>query len=217
MAFCCYLHHQFFNQQRFRADGILFPNLHKALFVGRNFMRTVSLIILTFNFFALQAQVTDKKPLSSDSVKVFKNQGEQEDFFAGQFFKNNYSKQKFDRYGEDIIISGDSVKYLDKYFLVQTPDKFKLIFSTGIFYPTIIAGLSKRDYRFTIFNFEELTFLNYSVTRKRFRFWLYRNTLLNPTVCFIELTNQNATDKTDIETFIKGASLTFYSEGWIII
>ena len=36
LAFCCYLHHQFFNQQRFRAEGILFPNLHKALFVACN-------------------------------------------------------------------------------------------------------------------------------------------------------------------------------------
>jgi hypothetical protein len=31
LAFCCYLHHQFFNQQRFRADGILFPHLRQAL------------------------------------------------------------------------------------------------------------------------------------------------------------------------------------------
>jgi hypothetical protein len=34
LAFCCYLHHQFFNQQRFQADGILFPHLRQALFVG---------------------------------------------------------------------------------------------------------------------------------------------------------------------------------------
>ena len=37
LAFCCCLHHQFFNQQRFRADGTRIPNLHKALFVGHNF------------------------------------------------------------------------------------------------------------------------------------------------------------------------------------
>jgi hypothetical protein len=180
-------------------------------------MRTVSLIILTFISFVLHAQVTDTKLVSPDSIREFKNQGEQEDYLIGQFFKNNYSKQKFNRYAGGIIIRGDTVKYLDKYFLLWTVDKFKLIFSTGIFYPTIVAGPSKRDYRLTISNFEELEFLNHSPTQKRFRFWLNRNTLLNPTVCFMELTNQNATDKTDIETFIKGASLTFYKEGWIII
>ncbi len=36
LAFCCYLHHQFFNQQRFRADGILIPVLRQALSVVGN-------------------------------------------------------------------------------------------------------------------------------------------------------------------------------------
>ena len=34
-GFCSYLHQQYFNQQRFQTDGILFPNLHKALSVSR--------------------------------------------------------------------------------------------------------------------------------------------------------------------------------------
>jgi hypothetical protein len=166
---------------------------------------------------SLQAQTIDTKAVSADSIKEFKNQGEQEDSWTAQFFEKNYSRKKFKKYDSEIITSGDTTRYADKYFLVWTADKFKPIFSSGILYPTIIAGQSKRDYKLTISNFEELKFLNHSPTQKRFRFWLNRNTLLNPTVCFIELTNQNATDKTDIETFIRGASLTFYKEGWIII
>ena len=38
LAFCCYLHHQFFNHHRFRADGILIPVLRQALSVSGNFM-----------------------------------------------------------------------------------------------------------------------------------------------------------------------------------
>jgi hypothetical protein len=34
LAFCCYLHNQFFNHHRFRADGILIPVLRQALSVG---------------------------------------------------------------------------------------------------------------------------------------------------------------------------------------
>jgi hypothetical protein len=36
LAFVCYLYHQFFNQQRFRADGILIPVLRQALYVVGN-------------------------------------------------------------------------------------------------------------------------------------------------------------------------------------
>ena len=164
-----------------------------------------------------QGQTIQTKSGSTNTIKEFKNQGEQEDSLAAQLFKKNYLRQKFEKYDDTIVTSGDTVKYAGKYFLVLTADKYKPIFSSGIFYPTIIAGQSKRDYKLAISNFEELKFLNHSPTQKRFRFWLNRNTLINPTVCFIELTNQNATDETDIETFIRGASLTFYKEGWIII
>ncbi len=35
---------KYFNQQRFRADGILVPNLHKALFVVCNYTETLQAI-----------------------------------------------------------------------------------------------------------------------------------------------------------------------------
>lgn len=180
-------------------------------------MRIAITLILTFSFYCLQAQFVKDFNASSDTTKQFKIQGQQEDDWAKQLFEKNYSRQDFEKYDSTIVTSGDTVKYSDKYFLVWTTDKFKPIFSSGIFYPTIIIGTSKRDYRLSISNFEELKFLNHSPTQKRFRFWLNRNSLLNPTVCFIELTNENATDKTDMQTFIRGASLTFYKEGWIII
>jgi hypothetical protein len=68
-----------------------------------------------------------------------------------------------------------------------------------------------------IFNFEELKFLETTPTEKRFRFWLSSKRLVNPTVYFMELTNQNAAPGTDMPTFINGATLTFFWEGWIII
>jgi len=123
---------------------------------------------------------------------------------------------------------------------LNIPIDLKSIFSKGIFYPAIITeqikskinnngqpdtlisgnkaiyNLTRTD-SLTISNFEELTSLSKSSTKKRFRFWLCCKGLVNRTVCFIELTNQSATDKTDMKTFISGAMLTFYKEGWIIV
>ena len=40
---------------------------------------------------------------------------------------------------------------------------------------------------------------------------------MNPEVYFIELINENATEKTELNTFINGAKLTFVQKGWLII
>jgi hypothetical protein len=68
-----------------------------------------------------------------------------------------------------------------------------------------------------ITDFEELKFLETTPKQRRFRFWLFTQGFGNPTVYFIELTNKQATVKTSITEFIKGAELTFCKEGWLII
>lgn len=65
--------------------------------------------------------------------------------------------------------------------------------------------------------FEELKFLSKNPTIKIFRYWEYRKGFANPQVYFIELTNIAADKSTDMETFIKGAALTFVKDGWIIM
>ncbi len=204
-------------------------------------MRTIVFIILTFSFLSSLAQTIETKPVSSEKKKEFKNQGEQEDSWAEQFFEKNYSKQNFDKYSGDIIVNGDGFTYSDQTLVVtNTTKKLRSIFLNGIFYPSIITGQTKtklkgkeeldtlsvgekalynitRTDSLVITDLEEMTFLNKTPAQKKFRFWLFRKGILNPTVCFIELTNKMATEKTDIESFISGATLTFYKEGWIII
>ena len=48
LAFCCYLHHKFFNHHRFRADGILIPVLRQALSVVHHNTETMNLMKLIF-------------------------------------------------------------------------------------------------------------------------------------------------------------------------
>ena len=67
----------------------------------------------------------------------------------------------------------------------------------------------------TISDFKELKFLSKSPKYKRYKFWLWHKGFANPTAYFIELTNESATDKTELTDFINGASLTFFHVGWV--
>jgi hypothetical protein len=191
-------------------------------------------------------QVLKTDTSSADSSKPvereFKNQGEQEDYWAEQLFKKDYKKQKFEKFSGQIIITNrDTYRYGDKVLNVyNTSAELRSIFEKGIFYPEIITGNTKSETKskqqlgtmtanekffynlsradsLTITDFEELKFLSKTPQQKRFRFWLFRKGFANPITYFIELTNENATSATGIATFINGSTLTFFKEGWIII
>jgi hypothetical protein len=204
-------------------------------------MRTFFTAILTISFCLLQAQNVDTKTISSDK-KEFKNQGEQEDYWAEQLFEKDYKKQTFEKYTGDIVVDKNFFKYAEQVLEIDDTSKKELtaIFSKGLFYPSIITGvvitnpksneeLNKmttsekavygliRTDSLRISLLEEVPFLSKSPKQKRFRFWLIRKGRANPEVCFIELTNPNATSGTDIKTFVDGAVLTFYRQAWTVI
>ncbi|TDH26895.1 hypothetical protein EXU57_08805 [Segetibacter sp. 3557_3] len=196
------------------------------------------LTTLTLTSFLVDAQTADNK---GQSKKEFKSQGEQEDYWAYRLFEKTYFKTHFDKFKSDIVINGDGFIFGDKTLVViNTPKNLKTVFSSGIFYPNIITGDTRsvvksqaeqdtlsvaekvfynmtRTDSLTISDFEELKFLSNSPKYKRFKLRLWRKGSANPTACFIELTNENATDKTELTEFIIGASLTFFKEGWLVI
>jgi hypothetical protein len=208
-------------------------------------MRTLQTILAILFSLSLAGQTTETKTSSAkdkkDIDRQFKNQGEQEDYWATQFLEKNYSKQNYPKYTEKIVVDGNIYKYGDMNLRVENTNiVLKTIFAKGIFYPTIITGIPKNESKtkhqvdtltpkdiffqnfnrpgsMTISGLEELPFFSISPQTKRFRFLLYRKGLLNPTVYFIELTNNNATDSTDLITFISDAVLTFFKEGWLMI
>jgi predicted RNA-binding protein len=71
--------------------------------------------------------------------KHFSNQGEQEDYWATELFKNSYSKQTFERFnGEIIALNNYKIQYDSTVLKVFTDDLLiKQIFTSGIFYPDI--------------------------------------------------------------------------------
>ena len=203
------------------------------------FMRHPILVILFVSICTLQT-----KAQTRDSFVVrtqFANQGEQEDYWAEKLFYEKYKKETYKRFAGDIIvIDNNHIKFRNKILRGYFSPELKRIFTQGIFYPQIIIGDSvvpKKNneeinkmtdgqrffYNMTqtdtlhIGEFEELKFLSKSPTIKRFRYWEYRKGSANPQVYFIELTNMAADKSTDIETFIKGATLTFVKDGWIVM
>lgn len=169
----------------------------------------------------------------------FKNQGEQENALAEQFFEKKYVRQNFEKFqGKITVIDKTNITFNNKtlQFWNIKPELLQ-VFTEGIFYPQIVLGneenniiktqselLSekeavlynlKRNDKLKISNFEELVSLSKSPKVKRFRFLRYSFALMNPQVYFIELTNENATENTDLNSFIKDSKLTFVELGWL--
>lgn len=185
----------------------------------------------------MKAQKTDTFVIRTQ----FANQGEQEDYWAEKLFYEKYKKENYKKFAGDIkVIDKNHIRFGNKILRGYFSPELKSIFTQGIFYPQIITGDSvapkksneeiskmtdgqKVFYNMTqndtlvIGEFEELKFLSKSPTIKRFRYWEYRKWSANPQVYFIELTNTTADKSTDMETFIKGATLTFVKDGWIIM
>lgn len=173
-------------------------------------MRTCFLIIISL--FCLQANA------QNDSIPHFKNQGEQEDFWAKEKFRKEYKKENYKRYSTRIIALNESTyQYGSLFFTISEPaDPIKQLFIAGILYPSLISSPFRSD-TLSIGNFNELQFPELSPTVKRFSCWVSIQGFANPIVYMFELTNEQATKQTDLKSFIMGASLTFFKQGNIII
>jgi len=173
----------------------------------------VLVLLLVISFAQINAQ--NRTDSLEAKGKEFKNQGEQEDYWAEKLFENEYKKHEYKRFaGEIKEIDKNIFKFgatvLEVFYV---SDNLRPIFTNGIFYPDLLEENDK----IRITNFEELKFLRYDNTIKRFKFWLFRGRMVNPQVYFIELTNASATKTTDLNNFLKGATLTFLKYGWTVI
>jgi len=176
-------------------------------------------------------------------IAFFPTLGQDSEYeFAEEVFKTEYKKAKYDRFkGTVERIAANTFRFGDKVLDVQTDDSSLLvIFSKGIFHPEIIYGkqivralsssqldttaaekkilynLSRND-TVMIRELEELKELNPSPKTKRFVFWLYNQGMLNPTECYFEIYNKKGAKNMTILEFVRGASVTFYHKGTIII
>ncbi|KQC32436.1 hypothetical protein AAU57_03145 [Nonlabens sp. YIK11] len=206
-------------------------------------MKKVYLLTVLVYSFVVTCQAQESNQGKVEKLKPpFENQGQQEDYWAQEFFNKHYIKVDYKKYPDSIKVSDNNVYvYGEKQFKVITSNNnFKSIFMLGLLYPQLIYGninsaiktaskiealtvneqffykLNKGE-NLTISEIEELSFLNPNNNVKRFRFWLSTQHMANPTVYLFELTNENVKEPSSLQDFISGSKLTFFKSGWLIL
>ncbi|KOY85170.1 hypothetical protein AD998_02490 [bacterium 336/3] len=179
-------------------------------------------ILLIWLFFSFsQSSFCQNKP-------DFKNQGEQELYWAKKFFEKNYKKQNHKIFEGKIKRVGNTFEFSSRSFTLDNSNGLEILLEKGVFYPQIIFGewvqpsdstqISFQDImepkNATISNFKELKNFTNNYKVKRFWFWLFKPLHMNPDVYLMELTNESATEFTPLENFMKGAKLTFIKYAW---
>jgi hypothetical protein len=149
----------------------------------------------------------------------FVNQGEQEDYWAEKLFYENYKKEIHEKYSGHIVEYNKMTFGFDSTVVLLLNDHKKLssLFKIGLLFPGLFTGSANVQDTIKIDALEELQFLKLPLTKKRFRLWFYGKWQANPNVYLFELTNENATNQTDLYSFLKGAKLTFFKRGWRIL
>ena len=162
--------------------------------------------------------MTTTKIVKSETASSFRNQGEQEDYWAKQFFEKQYKKSKYSKFDGEVKTTDSEIQFGEIQCVIYSDSKpeYKLIFEKGLLYPEILG----RD-TMKICCLEELTFLSDNPKIKRFRFWMSEKIgnkyLMNPSVYLFELSNEKANQKTDWAIFIENAKLTFIKYGWTVL
>jgi len=152
---------------------------------------------------------------TKDSIPVFKNEGEREAYYVKQTFKKEYKKQQHNRFdGLVKSVNNSAFTYRAITIVVNyTADDLRLIFGQSILHPGFFGG----EDSLRVTDLHELKYVDNGPTCKRFSLWLFRKMFANPQVYYLELTNEKATSATSLKEFIKGAQLTFFRAGGIIL
>jgi len=181
-------------------------------------MKNICLILIFIISFSCisQTKIPETKTEQKSELKPpFSNQGEQEDYWTQELFKNEYKAKTFSKYIGEIKVDENNRIQFGKVQSIEisgTDSKYLAILTNGLFYPDLLNSISLQ-----ISDLEELEFLSDSPKVKRFRFWLFLPYIQNPQVYVFELRNEKANEKTKWENWIKNAKLTFLKDGWIIL
>ena len=170
-------------------------------------------------------------------------QGDQELKWAKEAFDKNNQRREYPKFtGQIINTEGSTYKFNESFITVyEISDETKYLIENGIFYPSIVTendfppGIIRINMKLNmknqtkdelpiqlskdsliISNFECIESLS-TITQKRFRLYLFRKGVINPQLCFIELTNKDATKETTYMEFVKNCRVTFFEKGSILI
>ena len=162
-------------------------------------------------------------------------------FAKGVFNSKEYVKRNYDRFsgridtidsntfilGEKILkietgnnelrkLIGIGVFNADEIFGKETTKKTKAEIDSLSQNQKVFFNLTRND-SLAICCFESLKKLNPNPQTKRFKFWVMRIGVANPTEYYIELFNDKATKETELDEFIENSKMSFYYKGTLII
>ncbi|MFI1770217.1 hypothetical protein [Thalassobellus citreus] len=183
-------------------------------------------ILIVLSFFNVFGQ-TDNRAKYRFSKEVFNSK--------------EYVKTEYDRFSGKIdSIDSNTYRFGEKILKIETGNtEFLKLIDNGIFNPDVIFGkettkktkakidslsqnqkvffnLSRND-SLAICCFEQLEKINPNSQTKRFKFWVFRIGVSNPTEYYIELYNDKATKETELDEFIENSKMSFYYKGTLII
>lgn len=190
------------------------------------FMKTLLTIALAVSFTCLFGQSSEENKYSLPT---------------GVFKSDIYKAKKHPKFDGEIKMLGNTFyKFGDKTLKISLEDTTMLIiFQTGIFNPDIVFGKETihkelaeidtmtqnqrvfynlvRNDSLSICCFEQLEKLNPNPQTKRFKFWVFRIGVANPTEYYLELQNEKASKATTMKEFFKSSIMTFFYKGTLII
>ena len=111
---------------------------------------------------------------------------------------------------------GIGVFNADEIFGNETTKKTKAEIDSLSQNQKVLFNLTRND-SLTICCFESLDKLNPNPQTKRFKFWVMRIGVVNPTEYYIELYNDKATKETELYEFIENSKMSFFYKGTLII
>lgn len=184
--------------------------------------------VIAFGFFFLllsgcraPQQVAKQRSVDNERLAdqtTFRNQGQQEEYWARKLFHEHYHARAYPRFGGSIRALPAADRRLfcydrDTLQLVDVEPTFVPLFQQGVLYPLVDSSY----YFSRLSHVEELLNATNSPQRRRFTMLVWNRFIFNPTVYVFELTNAQATQQTTLSSFVQGAALSFIRVGWIMI
>ncbi len=153
-------------------------------------------------------------------TEKYENEGEAEKARIKEYFKVNYKPEIHTKYSGKIDLKTvNQIDYVDynsiSVKLDPQDEQLKNIFLSGL----IPGEMLNNIYADSVYVccLEELTYLKTKRNQRRFKFLVFQENLMNPSVFLIELTNINSNKKTELNSFITESELTFIKSPWIQI
>jgi hypothetical protein len=201
---------------------------------------TLLIVFVSMPCLLLHAQVnqSEAKRFIPCAERDFPTAGDQEECWHEEVFRNEYTKENYDRYSASIqqikkgfVFSGKTLLTDGDPFLIAAAER-------GLLYPQLLVGDSALRQNWAAWKAQpaqKRTFQDFvapdtlsfsgmkevltvsSPQRRRFSCWLRTPRIANPTFIYFEFTNKHATSWMDAVSFMRGARLTFLRRGSIIL